>query len=71
MHRNIFTNYFRKNVENGVTGVTALVTLIQLNKWVTLRCNQGVTGVTYKASVKEFFETLYMFSVKNILYIVK
>jgi len=71
MHRNIFTNYFRKNVENGVTGVTASVTLIQLNKWVTLRCNQGVTGVTYKVSVKEFFETLYMFSVKNILYIVK
>mgnify|MGYP005991502895 FL=1 len=71
MHRNIFRNYFRKNVENGVTGVTALVTLIQLQKWVTLWCNQGVTGVTYKASVKEFFRTLYVFSVKNILYIVK
>ncbi len=71
MHRNIFRNYFRKNVENGVTGVTALVTLIQLQKWVTLWCNQGVTGVTYKASVKEFFGTLYVFSVKNILYIVK
>jgi hypothetical protein len=71
MHRNIFRNYFEKNVKIGVTGVTGLVSLIQLQKWVTLWCNQGVTGVTYKASVKEFFGTLYVFSVKNILYFVK
>ena len=35
--------YFRKKVQNGVTGVTGLETLIQLQKKVTLWCNLGVT----------------------------
>tara|TARA_R110002051_G_scaffold46581_5_gene93177 strand:+ start:1166 stop:1393 length:228 start_codon:yes stop_codon:yes gene_type:complete len=68
MHRNIFRNYFEKNVENGVTGVTGPVTLIHPQIWVTPWCNRGVTGVTFKTSVREFFVVLLMFPVKNILY---
>ena len=33
----------KKNLQNGVTGVTALQSLIHLQKKVTLGCNQGVT----------------------------
>ena len=59
MHRNIFTNYFKKNVKIGVTGVTGLQNLIQPHKWVTLWCNQGVTGVTVKP-VRETFLGFYL-----------
>ena len=43
MHRKYFRFYFQKKVQNGVTGVTGLETLIQLQKKVTLWCNLGVT----------------------------
>lgn len=59
MHKNIFLNYFQNNLKIGVTGVTDLQTLIQLQKQVTLWCNQGVTGVTLKP-VRETFLGFYL-----------
>ena len=41
-------NKSEKNVENGVTGVTGLVSLTHVKIWVTPWCNRGVTGVTVK-----------------------
>ncbi len=65
MHRNIFRNYFEKNVKIGVTGVTGLVSLIQLQKWVTLWCNQGVTV----KPVRETFLGFYLSFLLKTFYI--
>ena len=65
MHRNIFKNYFVKNVKIGVTGVTGLQILIQPHKWVTLWCNQGVTGVTVKPVRKTFLGFYLSFLLKT------
>jgi len=65
MHRNIFLKKIKKNVKIGVTGVTGLQSLIQPHKWVTLWCNQGVTGVTLKPVRKTFLGFYLSFLLKT------